>query len=899
MELESEGGTEGAIEREPADKQRGTYPSFRSSDGRLKRVDFVLAWDNNEPEEKRLVNSEKRRTYIENIKAAGLEVDESDKDDKSKKIEGDKNENKEVGEEAKEAETGVDFIKLHVPPKTLMKYAEILKMRMPLRASTLGMIDEALNSGVEGTVEEEFEIVGRQRRRNTEGQQTKEARDVEKSESAANEQELGCLERLPCWLDGWLAKLREPFLPHVELRKPKTFTAVYSRTEDFLFEPIDDKNFSPAARSRVVEFILQRKRFLPKGGNKEDDTAYGLEKLISDGVLLAGYPLHDGEIDTEGSQRQMLSKEWASLKSWYKFQPLDAIRDYYGVKMAFYFAWLGYYTVMLIPPSLVGIFCLIYGVATVSTDATAIEICTGVMANTTMCPICDDPCQPWQLKDACTMTKVKYLFDNGSTVFFAIFMSLWAAFFLEGWKRYSAEICHHWDVYGFDPEDEHPRPKYLKQLRNSNMVSWTENFVTKEKEPVPPFWKMKLPGVVLSWTTIFMLIAVAAIFFVAIIIYRMSMVVTVNSVGDNTSLFITVTAAMINLVFILIFNVVYDMIAVWITEKELHRTQTSYDDSLIVKIYVFQFINFYASIFYIAFVKGQFIGTPDRYNKWFGYRQEECQPGGCFVELTIQLAIIFCGKQFLLAIVEYNTPLFWKLLNLMKLTKEQRKEGKKAKNLDFELVDYGQDSLFYEYLEMVIQYGFITIFVCAFPLAPLFALFNNILELRLDSKKILEKHRRPTAQKVRSIGVWFDIMETVGKISILTNALIIALTSEFIPKVVYRQFYSSDYSLTGYVNFTLSDFAMNGTYECQYQGHQSGPNEDPKYAATIDTYLIWVFRLLFIVIFENVIAVTVMVLKLIIPDIPAALKHRIRREAFVTTKAIMEKEKERASVGPK
>ena len=38
-----------------------------------------------------------------------------------------------MGEEAKEAETGVDFIKLHVPPKTLMKYAEILKMRMPLR----------------------------------------------------------------------------------------------------------------------------------------------------------------------------------------------------------------------------------------------------------------------------------------------------------------------------------------------------------------------------------------------------------------------------------------------------------------------------------------------------------------------------------------------------------------------------------------------------------------------------------------------------------------------------------------------------------------------------------------------------------------------------------------------
>jgi len=415
------------------------------------------------------------------------------------------------------------------------------------------------------------------------------------------------------------------------------------------------------------------------------------------------------------------------------------------------------------------------------------------------------------------------------------------------------------------------------------------NPITKEREPIPPFWKLKLPGVLISWTTVFMLILVAAISFVAIIIYRLSMVAVVNGFGENNSMIISITAASINLTFILIFNVVYDLVAIWITEKELHRTQTSYDDSLIVKIYVFQFINYYASIFYIAFVKGQFIGSPDNYIKWFGYRQEECQPGGCFVELSIQLAIIFCGKQFFLAIVEYYLPYVWKLLNLMHLSKEQTKS--ETTDFDFGLVEYGDDFLFYEYLEMVIQYGFITIFVCAFPLAPFFALFNNILELRLDSKKILELHRRPTAQKVRSIGVWFNIMETVGRISILTNALIIALTSEFIPKMVYSRFYSEDNSLDGYVDWTLSSFAMNTT-ECRYQGHMSGPDDDPKYSATIDYYLIWVFRLLFIVVFENAITVTVMVLKLLIPDTPTALKYRIRREAFVTTKAIMENEKE-------
>ena len=42
-----------------------------------------------------------------------------------------------------------------------------------------------------------------------------------------------------------------------------------------------------------------------------------------------------------------------------------------------------------------------------------------------------------------------------------------------------------------------------------------------------------------------------------------------------------------------------------------------------------------------------------------------------------------------------------------------------------------------EYLEMVLQFGFITIFVAAFPLAPLFALLNNWVEIRLDAQKFV------------------------------------------------------------------------------------------------------------------------------------------------------------------
>lgn len=81
----------------------------------------------------------------------------------------------------------------------------------------------------------------------------------------------------------------------------------------------------------------------------------------------------------------------------------------------------------------------------------------------------------------------------------------------------------------------------------------------------------------------------------------------------------------------------------------------------------------------------------------------------------------------------------------------------------------GRLDLLDEYLEMVIQYGFITLFVAAFPLAPFFALLNNIIEIRLDAYKYVTALRRPLAQRAQDIGAWANILQTVTYISIFTN----------------------------------------------------------------------------------------------------------------------------------
>lgn len=64
-------------------------------------------------------------------------------------------------------------------------------------------------------------------------------------------------------------------------------------------------------------------------------------------------------------------------------------------------------------------------------------------------------------------------------------------------------------------------------------------------------------------------------------------------------------------------------------------------------------------------------------------------------------------------------------------------------------------SLSFPYLfNTVIQYGFITMFVPAFPLAPFFGLLNNIFEIRGDAKKFVSQYRRPVVDRVKTIGMW-------------------------------------------------------------------------------------------------------------------------------------------------
>lgn len=56
--------------------------------------------------------------------------------------------------------------------------------------------------------------------------------------------------------------------------------------------------FTPAVRSRIVQFILDRQRFTPKTKN---DMAFGIERLITENAYCAAYPLHDVSSDSSSA----------------------------------------------------------------------------------------------------------------------------------------------------------------------------------------------------------------------------------------------------------------------------------------------------------------------------------------------------------------------------------------------------------------------------------------------------------------------------------------------------------------------------------------------------------------------------------------------------------------------
>ncbi|MGH0133627.1 UNVERIFIED_CONTAM: hypothetical protein FKN15_075996 [Acipenser sinensis] len=129
-------------------------------------------------------------------------------------------------------------------------------------------------------------------------------------------------------------------------------------------------------------------------------------RALGSGLLTGGSWVQSQVGDTAAVPlSKLLHEEWARYGAFYKYQPIDLI---------------------------------------------SLEMCE---YNFTMCPLCDQFCDYWNLSTACSTAKASHLFDNPATVFFSVFMALWATMFLEHWKRRQMRLCYQWDLTGLEEEE--------------------------------------------------------------------------------------------------------------------------------------------------------------------------------------------------------------------------------------------------------------------------------------------------------------------------------------------------------------------------------------------------------------------------------------------------------------
>uniref|UniRef100_A0A8C5HDI7 Anoctamin n=1 Tax=Gouania willdenowi TaxID=441366 RepID=A0A8C5HDI7_GOUWI len=613
--------------------------------------------------------------------------------------------------------------------------------------------------------------------------------------------------------------------------------------------------------------------------------------------------------------QQLLHEEWARYSAFYKYQPIDLVRKYFGEKIGLYFAWLGVYTQLLIPASIVGIIVFGYGVATVDTDIPSLEMCDERL-NFTMCPLCDGACDFWRLNTACGTARASHLFDNPATVFFSIFMSLWAVLFLEHWKRRQISLSFSWDLTGIEEDEVNNESQNAEMYTSAKHThTHTPSFPTAAIEKLT--WKDRLPGYFINVSSILFMFGLTFSAVFGVIIYRITVSALMAMSPDpetksNVRVTVTATAVIINLVVILILDEIYGAVALWLTELEIPKTETTFEERLILKAFLLKFMNAYAPIFYVAFFKGRFAGRPGNYVYVFNdYRMEECAPGGCLIELCIQLSIIMLGKQLIQNnIFEIGIPKLKKLVRAIKDKGTAQKESEDERppqqwNRDYDLAPF--EGLTPEYMEMIIQFGFVSLFVASFPLAPVFALLNNVIEIRLDAKKFVTELRRPVAIRAKDIGIWYNILSGMGKFSVIINAFVISFTSDFIPRLVYQYIYSQTGTMHGFIDHTLSYFNVSnfksGTVPqtssqgeitfCRYKDYREPPWSAEAYQFSKQYWCVLAARLAFVILFQNLVMFLSLVVAWVIPDVPKTIVEQLKREKKLLVEVFLQEEKDK------
>jgi hypothetical protein len=408
------------------------------------------------------------------------------------------------------------------------------------------------------------------------------------------------------------------------------------------------------------------------------------------------------------------------------------IRDYFGEKIALYFAWLEFYTSQLRYPTIAGILVFLVSQTVSSLKGPALSL-------------------------------------------FAAFISMWATYQTEMWKRRNALLNLWWGSFGAtDDESAAERAQFTGVLRRNPKNDVKETY---HKDLRKRRLRMCVSATALTLLVLVFLMGTLACFY-------LKWFFNTKEPGGMGQIY----AGIANAGVIAMGNEVALMLAKKLANAENHRTQHMYENQYNLYTFTFRFVVTYAAFFYTAFIKrwaeGGCINEKVLFNEGLHDEYEVINRSACMAELRIQVATIFiatfCGQN---AWESGKPTIYFTMRRLglgVMIGDKQRAATKAEEQIEEELLyePYEEKESMKDYAELVIQYGFVVLFVAAFPITPLLALINNIFEPHIDAYKLCTNTRRPSPHISDHIGLWGQFMAILSNVAVLTNIGLVLFTSD-------------------------------------------------------------------------------------------------------------------------
>lgn len=415
-----------------------------------------------------------------------------------------------------------------------------------------------------------------------------------------------------------------------------------------------------------------------------------------------------------------------SKRFFLKAEDFDRIRNLWGVKVAFYFAFLQTYFIFLTFPCVAGI--------------------------------------------------LAWYFLPKYSLLFAFVVGVWCTVFLEYWKLQEKDLAIRWDARDVGGLKVN-RPQYRYEKEIIDNAGRVQQYFPKWKQVTRQL--VVVPFILLS--TILLGILIAVVFAVEVLISEAYEGPYKFYLEYLPTIILAVTLPYIG-------NVLEDMASA-MTEYENHRTQDYYEMSLTQKIFVLNFITNYLPIFLTAFVYVPFGGVlipqlqrfihqvfGKKFSTTFNFQSDPDRLRNEVIALSVTGQISNLGEELVFPYLK-NCFREWRRDQQSKHTEKSGDDPSEMKILkrarkQAMLSPYNVQE---DISEMVIQFGYLALFSPVWPLIPIGFLINNWIELRSDFLKICIEHQRPAPVRSDGIGPWINSLEVLTWLGSITSAAIVHL----------------------------------------------------------------------------------------------------------------------------